>query len=273
MSAESYRTAGAIAEAFDADLVFEVTSLADCDRMAQFGGPPVGRFHAISQPLATMLETQLQIDPDRIDLIHPGVRASQHIACFARPDRAATILCTSPFERGTGVDKLIQAADLLRKRDHELMVFLLGRGRQELALRRLARERKLSSCITFANPLGDPAQAMNSADIFVHPAENTFFTAGGLQAMGAGMAVVTFESTVCDFYRHGETAVVCEKPTAEALADAIETLVTAPQEARRIAAASAEYVRAHYAMSGMAERTAAAYRQLALNRATFSIKE
>lgn len=273
MSAESYRTAGAIAEAFDADLVFQVTSLADCDGIAQFGGPRVGRFHAISQPLVSVLETQLQIDPERIDLIHPGVRASQHIACFAGPDRGATILCTSPFERGTGVDKLIQAADLLRKRDHETMVFLLGGGRQELALRRLTRERKLSSHVTFANPLGDLAQAMNSADIFVHPAQDTFFTAGGLQAMGAGMAVVAFASTVCDFYRHGETAVVCEKPTAKALADAIEALLTAPEEARRIATASMEYVRAHHAMSGMAERTAAAYRRLALNRATFAIKE
>lgn len=265
--------ANTIAKVFDADLVFQVTSLTDCDRVTQLGGPRVGRFHAISRPLATVLETQLQIDPNRIDVIHPGVPASQRVTCFAQPDRVPTILCTSPLERGAGVDKLIQAADLLRKRGQEVLVFLLGRGRQELALRRLARERKLSSCVTFANPLGDVAQAMSSADIFVHRAEDTFFTVGGLQAMGAGVAVVAFANTICDYYRHGETAVVCEKPTAEALANTIEALVIAPQEARRIAAAGTEYVRTHHAMSGMAERTAAAYRRLALNRATFAIKE
>jgi glycosyltransferase involved in cell wall biosynthesis len=273
MSVESYGLASAIAETFDADLVFEVTSLADCNGVARVGGQRVGRYHAISQPLANVLEAQLDIHSERIDLIHPGVRASQDISCFAQADRAATVLCMSPFERGAGVDRFIRALALLRKRECDVVAFLLGHGRQELSLRRLTRELKISSRVTFANPLGDVEQAINSADIFVHPAEDTFFTADGLQAMGAGVAVVTLANAVCDYYRHGETAIVCEKSTPEALADAIQELVSAPQEARRIATAGAEYVRTQHAMSGMADRTAAAYRRLALNRTTFAIKE
>jgi glycosyltransferase involved in cell wall biosynthesis len=273
MSMESYRLAMAIAEAFDADLVLQVTSLADCEAISQLSGSRAGRFHVISQPLCTVLETQLQIDPERIDLIRPGLLAAQRAACFAQPERVPTILCTSAFERGGGVDKLIEAVGLLCKRDHKVLLFLLGRGRQELALRRLARDRKLASCVTFAHPLGDPTPAMSSADIFVHPAEDTFFTVGGLQAMGAGVVVVAFASAICDYYRPGETAVVCEKPTTESLAAALEELITNRDQARRIAAAGMEYVRTHHTMSPMAERTAAAYRQLAVNRATFSLKE
>jgi glycosyltransferase involved in cell wall biosynthesis len=273
LSVGSYRTARAIAEAFDADLVFQVTSLADCDGIAHAGAGQVAQFHAFSRPLATVLETQLQIEPERIELIRPGVLASREVSCFARPDRAYTILCCSPFERGAGVDKLIQAIGILRRRDHEVLAFLLGRGRQEQALRRLARASGVSSNVTFANPLGDPAQAMSSADIFVHPAQDAFFTAAGLQAMGAGMVVVAFANPVCDYYRNAETAIVCEKPTPEALADALEKLLAAPEEAHRIGVAGAEYVRTHHAVSGMAERAATAYRRLALHRATFSIKE
>ncbi len=90
--------------------------------------------------------------------------------------------------------------------------------------------------------------------------------------MGAGMAVVTCPSPVFDFFRHGETAVVCEKAKAQSLAAAIEQLLTDRAFAQRIATAGMKYVREHHAMSSMAEGTADAYRKLALARATFSLK-
>ena len=127
----------------------------------------------------------------------------------------------------------------------------------------MIRSRGLSSCATLAHPAGDLTRAMRGIDIFVQPSAETAFSDGGLQAMGAGMAVVTFPNTVCDHYRSNETAVVCDKPTAQSLADAIERLLTDRVTARRIATAGIEYVRAHHAVSSMAQRTADAYRKLA----------
>jgi len=273
MSMGSFRPASAMAEAFDADLIVQVTSLDDCDMIAQLENVRIGRFHAISRPLATVLETQLKIDPQRIDVIHPGVRAAQQIACFGRPDRVPTILCLSPFEKGAGIGRLIRTIEVLRRRKHEVVVFLLGAGRYETSLRRLARDRHLSECITFVQPPADVSQAIAGADIFVHPSEDTFFSAHGLQAMGIGVAVVTLASSACDHYRHGETAVVCERPTPESLADGIESLLNNHEHARHIATTAQEHVRTRHAMSGMAERTTAAYRRLALRHATFPIKE
>ncbi|MGB2987565.1 MAG: glycosyltransferase family 4 protein [Phycisphaerae bacterium] len=284
LSSASYKIGITIAEAFDADIALQVTSVADCDAIANLkteprplgSGPtvkPARRFLALSRPLVTMLEEQLKIPAEWVDLIHPGVLTSQRIACFADAKRTPTILCLSALERGSRVDRLIEAVDLVRKRDHTVLLFLLGQGRQESALRRMIRERKLSSCVTLAHPAGDPSQAMHSADIFVRPSADTAFTTDGLQAMGAGMAVVTFPNTVCDYLHHGETAVICEKPTAESLANTLEQLLTDRAGAQRIATTAIEYVRTHHAVSGMAERTANAYRKLALARATFSIKE
>ena len=140
-------------------------------------------------------------------------------------------------------------------------------------MRRMVRERKLSSCVTLACPAGDLAGAIRSADIFARPSADTAITADSLRAMGAGMAVVTLPSSVCDHLLGGETAVLCEKPSAEALANAIEQLITDRAGAQRIAATGMEYVRTHHPVSGMAERTANAYRTLALARATFPIAE
>jgi glycosyltransferase involved in cell wall biosynthesis len=168
---------------------------------------------------------------------------------------------------------LIEAVDILRKRERSLLLFLLGSGRREASLRKMIRGRDLSSYITLARPSGDPAQALGGADIFVRPSADSAFNADVLQAMGRGLAVVTLPNTVCDFLHHGETAYLCEKPTGESLADALEHLLDDRTETQRIAATAMEYVRANHAVSTMAERTANAYRELALARATFPMKE
>ena len=300
LSGASYGVASAIAEAFDADLVLQVTSLADCNSVIHFAGEgratgsslrdrlssrsrdglespshthPAARFLAFTEPLRSVLQEQVKIPAEQIDLVRPGVLASQHIACFADPKRAPTILCLSSLERGSGVDRLIEAIGILRRRDHPLMLFLLGEGRQESALRRDIRERKLSSCVILAHPAGDLSRAMQSADIFVRPSSDSAVAEQCLQAMGAGMAVVTCESAVCDYFRDGETAVLCAKPKAESLAGAIEELLNDRGAARRIATSGLEYVRAHHAMSRMAEDIASTYRRLALTRATFPLQQ
>ena len=273
LSVGSYRLAAAIADVYDADLVLQVTSLADCDGITQLDQERIGGFLAVSKPLVQVLEEQLKTPAERIGLVRPGIPAAQRVTCFDRPDRVTTVLCTSPFERNGGVDQLIEATSIVRQRGHDMLLFLLGRGRREPALRRMVRERGLASSVAFAHPLGDLAAAMESADLFVRPAAAEAFTVDSLQAMASGMAVISFPNAICDYLRNGETAVICAERTAESLANAIEKLVTDQGYARQIAGAGMDYARNHHAMSGMAERTAAVYRKLALARATFPIPE
>jgi len=273
MSSESYELTGVIARTYDADWVLTVGALSDCDAISRIPIERVGRFLAVSQTLVTVLEDQLGISPENTALVRPGVLPSPRIACFGDATHIPTIVCLSSLEEGSGVDRLIAAADLLRRRDLGFMLFLLGRGRKEPAYRRMVRDRKLTSCVTFARPDGDLARAMDNADIFVRPSDVPAFSANSLQAMAAGMAVVMLPNSICDHIRHEETALVCPEPTAEALADTFERLLADREYARRLATAAAAYVRTHHAASNMAEGIAEAYRKLALQRATFSIKE
>ena len=273
LSSESYDLTGAIAHAYDADWVLTVGALSDCDALSRIPIARVGRFLAVSQTLVTVLEDQLGIPPERTELVRPGVLPSPRVACFSDETHMPTILCLSAFEVDSGVDRLIAAADLLRRRDHEFMLFLLGRGRKESAYRRLIRDRKLASCVTLARPEGDLAKVMDNADIFVRPSDVPAFSANSLQAMAAGMAVVMLPNAICDHIRHEETALVSPAPTPEALADTFERLLADRDYARKLATAATAYVRTHHAASSMAEGIAAAYRKLALQRATFSIKE
>ncbi len=273
MSQESYHAAGSVADAFDADLVLGVTSQADCERIPPLATGKHVRFHAFSAPLAALLETQFKIAREQIEVIRPGCPVASRAACFAQPGRVATLLCTSGFERESGVDRLIAAVGLLVQRGYGLQVFLLGEGTMESALRRSVRTRQLSSFVTFAAPMSDLTAAMQSADIFIRPSADTHFTSDGLLAMGAGLAVVTDPSSICDHVRPGETAIVCARPTAESLAETIEGVLNHRQETIGLATSAIAYVREHHAMSAMAERTAAAYRRLALTHSTFAIRE
>ncbi len=272
MSCASYRAAASIAGEFDAELVLQVTSLVDCDQLARLPGHGPVHYDAYSQPLAALLENQIRVPAELIEVIRPGVPVAARKACFANPQRVATLLCTSRFVRPSGLDRLIGAMEVLMGRGHELQLFLIADGPLEPALRRLVRLRGLSGCITFAQGLPDLTAALSGADLFVRPSQDTEFSADTLQAMAAGLAVIALPNAACDHFVPGETAMVFSQATAEALADVIEALLRDRGEAERIAAGGMEHVRRHHGVSAMAERTAAAYRKLALARTTFAMR-
>lgn len=273
MSSASYRVGRQLAEALDADLILQATSLADCDALADLSTERARRYVAFTKPLQLVLEEQLHLPADHVELIRPGVLASQRVACFARPQTIPTVLCPSPLERGTGVDQLLEAVHLLVERGRTLMLFLLGTGFQEAAFRRFIRNRHLTTYVTLARPTRDMDYVLRSADLFVRPSSDTAFSEDIMQAMAAGLAVVTVRGGIYDFLHGDETAVLCDKPTADHLADAMDRLLQDPGFAQRIGRGGMEFVRSHHAVSHMAERVTATYRALALSRATFPLKE
>jgi glycosyltransferase involved in cell wall biosynthesis len=59
---------------------------------------------------------------------------------------------------------------------------------------------------------------------------------------------------------------MCPQRTPDALADALEAVLSNPDYARRIAAAARKYVVEHHPMSAMAEQTGTVFRQIRLQR-------
>lgn len=270
---ESYEVAFDLAEALDADLVLQVTALADCDELMEFDAPGVQQFLVSTPYLGEVLQKQSGVIEDVIATVRPGILVEERLACFAQPERAVTLVCTSPLERDSGVDLLIEAVHILRQRGISLMAFLLGQGSFESSLRRAVHERNLSACVVFARPLGDYDAALLNADILVRPTADVAFSVDTLQAMSAGLVVVTLPSRVCDYLRDGETAVLCSSRSAASIAQAVEKLIEDRAFARGIAQGAMEYVKKNHSISAMAERTAQAYRALALARSTFSMKQ
>ena len=276
LSADVYTTSAIVSDAFDADLLLQVSSRSDCEGATTVVTRRDPRFVAVSAPLVEILQRQHRIPRERIDLIRPGILASEKVACFLEAERIPSVLCTSALAKDSGIDHLLSALTILQARDlsgGSVLTFLLGSGPMESSLRRLVRELGLSASVTFAHPAGDVARAMESGDIFILPAAMDAFHVDTLQAMGAGMAVVTAPSGVCDHLRDGETAIVCASCSAAGIADVLGRLLHDRSFARQIAEGAHAYVQAHHSMSAMAEGIGGVYRNLAMKRATFPIAE
>ncbi len=273
MSGTSYKLAGDIAAAVDADLVLAASSLRDCDVLSSVNPARVEKFIVASETLSEVLAQHLKITPDKITLIRPGVQVGQGVTSFDDPDRTTTLLCTSPFERHGGVEHLIEAIDALCARGHKIMAFLMGRGREESTLRRMVRDRGLLGRVAFSLSMDDPISAMHGADVFVDTSNEPAFREHSLQAMASGLVVVSNANASVDHLRDGETAHICPRATPQSLIDTIDKVLVDPAAAHRMALAAQQYAREHHAVSTMAQSLAATYRKLAVARATFSLAE
>lgn len=273
MSGHSYSIALSLADEFDTDLVLQVTSLDDCAELERYTEAHIGRILSFTEPLSLVLSQQLKFPQELVEVIGPGVFAANRPSCFSRLDRAPAVVCTAPFVRESGVDRVVEAAQIVQKRGRKAMFFLLGRGPFESYLRKRASDLNVLSTVTFARLCGDSFEAASSADIFVHPGAWRSTYVDALQAMGAGLAVASVADPSADFLIPGETARVCEGNTSLELADAIDDLLADRPMAQRMATHAQEFVRKNHSMSTMADKTAAVYRRLLLARSTFAMRE
>lgn len=271
ISSGAYGLGVRLAEAFDVDLVVQVTSSRDVDALD--GLPPggVAHFVAASEPLLDLIQQRNGTVEQKATLIRPGVIRGRELTCFTEENRIPSMVCTAALDAGNRIEMIIAAAEIIRDHGHPLASFFLGDGGREAALRKLVRERKLSANITFARPTADPMEILRGSDIFLLSPGEEDISARPLQAMASGTAVVAFEGGVADYLHENQTAVICGERSAAALAEGIEALLLDHEFARRLATEAREYVTRHHPMSAMAEQTISVLRQVVLRRQTFRL--
>ncbi len=291
VSAGALATGRQIAERFDADLVFHLTSFDDVEALDATSearvsftsdGPPgdvqartinhliCGSDRIAERVMHRRAAVAREGEPP-VTLIRPGLLAGSKPVCFSVPDRVPTILCTARMEAALGADLLLGATARLADAGHKPMVFMLGAGSAESTLRKMVHHLGLTDRVTFARPIADPFAVMAGADVYVQPESERALWAKPLQAMATGLAVVTVEGCASDAYRDGITAAVCRDRTVDGVAANIERLLTDHDYARRLAKGGQDHIRQNHSLSAMAEQTMAIYRQLAVRRSTYAL--
>ena len=142
------------------------------------------------------------------------------------------VLFLSNIIRSKGVSVLIEACRLLKERGVVFHCSLMGALTPDYPGDSLAEEihnQGVEDRIAYEGPVygNEKRDAFAKADVFVHPTLNDCFPLVVLEAMGAGLPVVTTEEGgIPDMVRDGVDGVICPKGNPTALADALERLLS-----------------------------------------------
>lgn len=147
------------------------------ERLVYRGG---ALFVVLTNAVAQSLQRDFNVPPERIRVVPGGVdiehfsvmnsRAEARTALGLPLDRRIVVTARR-LVRAKGIEALIEATDLVRRRFADVLLVVVGAGPLAEPLRALVRDRGLEGNVHFTGYLGDDAlrQAYRAADLFVVP--------------------------------------------------------------------------------------------------------
>jgi phosphatidylinositol alpha-1,6-mannosyltransferase len=190
------------------------------------------------------------VEPDRF--AGAAAHRSQVRDRLAIPQDAPVLICVSRLVPRKGQDALIKAMTSVRETIPDAVLLIVGRGRYESALRRLAQRADLESAVVFAGaaPEGELVDFYGAGDVFAMPCRTR---RGGmdveglgivfLEASAAGLPVIVGDSGGApDAVQDGVTGRLVDGRDVGAIAAAIVALLGDPRTASAMGDAGREWV-------------------------------
>ncbi len=231
---------------------------------------------AISQGVADHLFNDFRLPAIQIATINNGVDLSELEPAYSawKPEDAKKKFGFAPDAPVVGVvarlvaDKgheyLIRALPILQKKFPSLRVLIVGDGRNMDFLKNLCRELKVENDVVFTGNLTDISPALAAMDIFTLPAVwREGFGLSIVEAMACRKPVIVSNIwSLNSLIESGVTGILIEPKQTEALAKAIEFLLTTPEEKARLAAAGRGMVEKFFTIDRMADSIRDVYREI-----------
>ncbi|MEQ1907334.1 MAG: glycosyltransferase family 4 protein [Vicinamibacterales bacterium] len=211
------------------------------------------------------------VPPDRIQLIHHGVevgtlptRARQTSGAVAAP----LILAAGRVVEKKGFDTLVAACRLLRTRGISYSCEIYGSGPGLATVRRHVEEAGLGDSVMLPGWASTERllEAMSRATVFAMPSR---VSKGGdrdgipnviLEAMSMGVPVVaTRVSGIPEAVEHEVTGLLVSPDSPEQLANALERVITNPEEAGRLTSAACARAHSEFALDVSSARLASLF--------------
>jgi glycosyltransferase involved in cell wall biosynthesis len=208
------------------------------------------------------------IDSARVAITGNGVEE-----CFFDPslnqEREPFILYVGRLQVSKGVQELIEAANIIRKRrpDLPLRVILVGKGPMLPKLQQMVEQANLHAVVTFAGHVGAEsreqlAQLYRRASIFVLPSHHEGMPTVLLEAMASGAPVIsTAVGGAREVVVHGENGLLVPAHAPAVLADALLSLLTEPALRNRLGQNAYCTVAEKFSWQAICRRYLACYEQ------------
>jgi phosphatidylinositol alpha-1,6-mannosyltransferase len=213
-------------------------------------------------------EGRMPLLPSGIDtaLFHPGVSDAAVRARHGFGDDPV-VCCVSRLVARKGQDQLIRAWPAVVGAVPRARLLIVGHGPYDARLRQLAAASPVRDRITFAGavPYAELPAYFRAGDVFAMPCRARWFGldiealgAVFLQGAAVGRAVVVGDSGGApEAVRDGETGMVVDPTSVDAIASAISTLLGDRDRRERLGAAGAAWVHGDWSWVAMAARLGA----------------
>jgi len=238
----------------------------------------------VSESIAEPFRHAFPEASSKMVVIHEGIEASlyagrgmgakfrEEVGARNRERLVGTVGRITPWK---GEDVFLRAAAVVAKQHADARFLVVGdcvSSRAERAadeayrerLHALAAELGIAHKVHFTGYRDDVAAAMNALDVFVLPSHDEPFGLVVLEAMAAGRPVVaTAAGGVPEIVRDGREALLVAAGDAEAMAQAIDRLLSDAELAARLGRAATERVAAEFPLWRHTARVREVYEGLA----------
>jgi sugar transferase (PEP-CTERM/EpsH1 system associated) len=232
------------------------------------------RLFCVSKELREFYCEQLEMKPDRFDVIPNGVDVKQfcpHLEARAQI-RARLAVTPNTIVVGTvgRLDPvkdhitLLRAADLALKKGVDLKLVLVGEGPQRAALEnQLSQTPHLARKTVLTGELKNVADWLNSFDIFVLPSVSEGMSNTLLEAMAVGVApIATAVGGNREVVEHERSGLLVPPGGAEKISDFIVQLAGAPEWLQALGRNARERIETRFSIERMVNRYDEMYSEL-----------
>lgn len=195
----------------------------------------------------------LGVSPNKITILHPGISISDLNSSVGRSNSALTeqlkldnkkvVLTLGRLVERKGIDKTIQAIEIVRKRIPSVVYIIAGDGPYRGALEKAAKKLSLQDNVVFAGyvPEEEKSSYYSAADVFVVP--NRELESGDVEGFGIvfleanayGKPVIGGKSGgAVDAIVNGETGLLVDPTDVDEIASAIIHLLINEDYAKRL---------------------------------------
>lgn len=242
-------------------------------RLIAWGARYCDQIICISESLRRFCETIEGIPGTKMTVIHYGLLPDA-VRCdrtwrqqFCWGDDMPVLGIVARLTAQKGHTTLLRAMPEVVRQFPTAQLVVVGDGELRPELQRCTNQLGIESHIHFLGYHDNAAAMMSGFDVFVHPSRWEGFGLVFLEAMAAGLPIVATQvGSIPEIVQHGRTGLLVPVDDAQALSQAICTLLADRHLAQNMGQAGRRRLEREFTHTAMVERTCAVYAQLLSDR-------
>src|SRR5258708_1693528 len=233
----------------------------------------VARVIAVSRAVFDSLRAQRVFDRSKITVVYNGIdvdrfAGAREVRTDKDPDARFRVGMIGHIAPIKGHKEFLRAAAIVCQRRDDVDFVIVGedksyRGENRRRIEKLIAELKIGPRVKLLGWTNEVEKVLGTFDLFVSPARAEPFGLAIVEAMAAGVPVLaTMSEGACEIIEPDQTGRLVPLRDVDALAGAIDELLSDPQECERLSANAQHAACERFSLARMVDETEDVYRQV-----------